>query len=316
MSNSQKINVSRPSTPDISQQAANKLFLNTPQQSPRRSHQNYSDKLKKSVAVTSSINQTPAKKIGLPAVSTNKPIMIQSKEGPQILATLKEIQNTVGILHSKLTAQDIKIEKNAQCLQSLWEVVRTIHTTPSGMEFEKPAFIPFTAYKEIKNYDKSSETEQVKLRKWLNLHRIGTNVAETVREIFSKGRLMTDELLTLVVWEGTNGRKTSKNQLFRRRITHDLRPLLDMYPSMTDSEFKLAVQKALKSANSREDQRKRSKAKSGQLEKKRKLSDTEFFNSKYVPSVESEEEEEEERKKEEGKENRKKEEINSEDEDI
>ncbi|CAD6216629.1 GSCOCG00012888001-RA-CDS, partial [Cotesia congregata] len=102
-------------------------------------------------------------KIGLPAVSANKSIMIQSKEGPQILAALKEIHNTLGAMNFKLTAQDKKIEANTERLQALWEVVKTFHTTPSGMEFEKPAFIPFTTYKQVKNYDKSSEKEQEKL---------------------------------------------------------------------------------------------------------------------------------------------------------
>ncbi|CAD6243221.1 GSCOCG00012652001-RA-CDS, partial [Cotesia congregata] len=171
--------------------------------------------------------------------------MIQSKEGPQILAALKEIHNTLGAMNFKLTAQDKKIEANTERLQALWEVVKTFHTTSSGMEFEKPAFIPFTTYKQVKNYDKSSEKEQEKLKKWLILHHIRTNVADNVREIFSKGRLMTDELLTLVVWEGHSGKKSSKKQLFRRRVTHDLRQtLLEMYPSMTDTEFKSAVQKA------------------------------------------------------------------------
>lgn len=88
-----------------------------------------------------------------------------------------------------------------------------------------------------------------------------------------------------------------------------------MYPSTTDAEFKSAVQKALKAAYSRDDQRKRNKTKSGNSEKRRKLSDTEFFNSKYIPSDDNEKEEEEGEKEGEGKENRKKKENNSDEED-
>ncbi|XP_074101188.1 uncharacterized protein LOC141528834 [Cotesia typhae] len=95
-------------------------------------------------------------------------------------------------------------------------------------------------------------------RKWLDSFNRRTNVTENVREILRGNRLMTDDLLTDVVWEGQNGRKSSKKQIFRLRITYGLRHALqNMYLEMTDEEYKLATQKALKAAYSRVDQRKR-----------------------------------------------------------
>ncbi|KAH0554454.1 hypothetical protein KQX54_010822 [Cotesia glomerata] len=117
-----------------------------------------------------------------------------------------------------------------------------------------------------------SEEEREKLRKWLDSFNRRTNVTENVREILRGNRLMTDDLLTDVVWEGQNGRKSSKKQIFRLRITYDLRHALqNMYPEMTDEEYKLATQKALKAAYSRVDQRKRKTVNGENNAKKKKI---------------------------------------------
>ncbi|XP_044588978.1 uncharacterized protein LOC123268148 isoform X2 [Cotesia glomerata] len=266
-----------------------------PERSPRHSIAKKPDnKENESPKKAREVNITPVKKI-IPMPSQTKQVILQSKEGPQILGMLKGIHQILQSLDSKVTAQNQKIDDNVQRLKDLEQTVKTFQLTAPSTVFQKPAFIPFKNFKELKKYDKCSEEEREKLRKWLDSFNRRTNVTENVREILRGNRLMTDDLLTDVVWEGQNGRKSSKKQIFRLRITYDLRHALqNMYPKMTDEEYKLATQKALKAAYSRVDQRKRKTVNGENNAKKKRLSDAEFFQNAWAPGSDNEEEEEEE----------------------
>ncbi|KAH0549676.1 hypothetical protein KQX54_012224 [Cotesia glomerata] len=112
------------------------------------------------------------------------------------------------------------------------------------------------------------------MRNYLLFYNMHNNVKSNMRSILQYERLMTDELLTDVIWKGKKGQKTSKLTLVKKCITHDLSTVMkQMYPSTTFSEFKGAVLTALNAVNAR-------------------MSDEDFFQNEWNPkNVNSDDEE-------------------------
>ncbi|XP_074098420.1 uncharacterized protein LOC141527063 isoform X2 [Cotesia typhae] len=252
------------------------------------------NKQSKSIVATQKLSANTSEKrgVGIPAA---KKIVLQSKDGPEILSLLKEAYKLLETINTKVTEQDKKIEQHSKHLEEVKQIIGTFQFATAGGGFEKPPFIPFKKYDELKNYDKFTDEERAKLKKWVLFFNRRTNVTENVREILQGNRLITDELLQNMVWEGAKGRESTKQTISRRRVIYDIQKVFsEMYPTMTDIEFKIAVQKGLKAAYSRVDQRKKQKRKQGGNDKKRrKMSDAEFFHNQWISSSDTDEENEE-----------------------
>ncbi|XP_044595471.1 uncharacterized protein LOC123272621 [Cotesia glomerata] len=155
------------------------------------------------------------------------------------------------MVDNKLTSQSQKVDAMAQRLNTLEATIKVLQTSNDD-SFHRPNYLPFKTHADILKYNESSDEQVAEMKKYLSFYNMRTNPKDNTRDILQKNRLMTDELLTNVMWMGKKGQKTKKLLLAKHRITHDLCSVLrGMYPNMTFPAFKRAVAAALNAANSR-----------------------------------------------------------------
>ncbi|XP_074102226.1 uncharacterized protein LOC141529536 isoform X1 [Cotesia typhae] len=153
-------------------------------------------------------------------ISGVSPIVIQSKEGPQILALLKNINSNFQTLDTEVTDQNQKLDNILQRLTKLEATVKESETSNDG--FIRPSSIPFKTHEEILKYDKATTKKREEMKNYLLFYNMRNNPKDNVRDILQKNRLMTDKLLTEIIWAGKNGQKTDKLSVKPTRIIFDL----------------------------------------------------------------------------------------------
>ncbi|XP_074111100.1 uncharacterized protein LOC141535171 [Cotesia typhae] len=225
-------------------------------------------------------------------------VMVQSKEGPEILKLLKE---NFQMIESRFASLNTKLDQAVVRFDTL-EANMNSSKFFTGAPFDKPSTIPFKTQADILQYDESTSQQREQMRNYLLFYNMHDNVKSNMRSILQYERLMTDELLTDVIWKGKKGQKTSKLTLLKKCITHDLRTVMQqMYPSMTFTEFKGAVITALNAANARVYEKKKklsskrtrkNKDAKAVKSKKLKMSDEDFFKNEWNPKNYNTEDEE------------------------
>ncbi|KAH0561228.1 hypothetical protein KQX54_014973 [Cotesia glomerata] len=206
-------------------------------------------------AIKTNIPASPAKPPPVklrPIVNSNKQVIIQPKENPELIPLLKNIQTTSARTHAEITAQGQKVAEVSNRLTNVEDHLKVLQHAGIGGEIVKPDLIPFKTWDEIIKYDERSEDDAAQMKRWLLFHNDCKSIDSTIRHILQHNYLLTEQMLTQITWSGSKGTKTKKKPIFRRRIFHEFRQIMvQMYPTMTNYHFKTAVQNALKAANFR-----------------------------------------------------------------
>ncbi|XP_074115129.1 uncharacterized protein LOC141537842 isoform X2 [Cotesia typhae] len=181
------------------------------------------------------------------------------------------------MIDNKLTCLNQKVDAITQRLNTLEAAVKVCQSSNDD-SFHRPNYLPFKTQADILKYNESSDAQVTEMKKYLSFYNMHTNLKDNTRDILQKNRLMTDDLLTQIIWMGKKGQKTNKLLLAKHRIAHDLcSALRGMYPDMTFVAFKRAVAAALNAANSRVLAQKNSRRDENSKPKKNKANEEEHF---------------------------------------